>query len=124
MMARSVPAMGTALQISTDNHLRPCQCEAHMWLGRANESIVGYGWSESPAADLREAVQSCLRGIQLDDKDPYKTGRAARRFKDVQWTTLDSWSRKRRVIGKKRRAKPLTASLASHRRMDPALSTR
>jgi tetratricopeptide (TPR) repeat protein len=42
-----------------------------MWLGRANESIVGYGWSENPAADLREAVQSCLRGIQLDDKDPY-----------------------------------------------------
>ena len=38
-----------------------------MWLGRANESIVVYGWSENPAADLREAVQSCLRGIQLDD---------------------------------------------------------
>jgi TolB-like protein len=45
--------------------------EAYMWLGRANESIVGYGWSENPPADLREAVQSCLRGIQLDDKDPY-----------------------------------------------------
>src|SRR5215475_2495071 len=42
-----------------------------MWLGRANESIVGYGWSENPAADLREAVQSCLKGIKLDDKDSY-----------------------------------------------------
>ena len=29
-------------------------------LGRAKESIVGYGWSENPAANLREAVQSCL----------------------------------------------------------------
>lgn len=45
--------------------------EAHMWLGRVNESIVGYGWSESPAADLREAVQSCLRGVRLDERDPY-----------------------------------------------------
>ena len=45
--------------------------EAYMWLGRTNESIVGYGWSDDQVADLREAVQSCLRGIQLDDKDPY-----------------------------------------------------
>jgi hypothetical protein len=28
------------------------------------------------------------------------TGRPARRFKDFMWTTLDSWSRRRRVIGK------------------------
>jgi TolB-like protein len=51
--------------------LDPQLPEASMWLGRTNESIVGYGWSDNPAADLREAVQSCLRGIQLDDKDPY-----------------------------------------------------
>jgi len=29
-----------------------------------------------------------------------RTGKAARRFKDFMWCTLDSWSRKRRVIGK------------------------
>jgi hypothetical protein len=29
-----------------------------------------------------------------------KTGRPARRFKDFQWTTLNSWSRRRRVIAK------------------------
>ena len=28
------------------------------------------------------------------------TGRPARRFHDFMWTTLDSWSRRRRVIGK------------------------
>ena len=28
------------------------------------------------------------------------TGKAARRFKDVMWSTLDSWSRRRRVIDK------------------------
>ncbi len=28
------------------------------------------------------------------------TGRPARRFRDFMWTTLDSWSRRRRVIAK------------------------
>lgn len=51
--------------------LDPQLPEAHMWLGRVNESIVGYGWSDSPATDLREAVQSSLRGVRLDERDPY-----------------------------------------------------
>jgi hypothetical protein len=29
-----------------------------------------------------------------------RTGKAARRFKDFMWSTLDSWSRRRRVVGK------------------------
>lgn len=70
-------------QITKPTHLRgrelfreavrldPLLPEAHMWLGRVSESIAGYGWSDDPAADLKEAVQSCLRGIQLDEKDPY-----------------------------------------------------
>ena len=29
-----------------------------------------------------------------------KTGRPARRFKDFQWSTLDTWSRRRRVVAK------------------------
>jgi TolB-like protein len=51
--------------------LDPQLPEAHMWLGRVSESIVAYGWSDDPAADLREAVKSSLRGVQLDEKDPY-----------------------------------------------------
>ena len=42
-----------------------------MWLGRVNESIAGYGWSEDEAADLREAVLSSLRGVRLDERDPF-----------------------------------------------------
>ena len=43
------------------------------------------------------------------------TGRPARRFKDFRWTTLDSWSRRRRVVGKAewmrpRRRAPIRAS--------------
>jgi hypothetical protein len=33
-------------------------------------------------------------------KDSRQTGKAARRFKDFRWSTLDSWSRRRRVIAK------------------------
>jgi TolB-like protein len=51
--------------------LDPRLPEAHMWLGRVNESIVGYGWSGDPATDLGEAVRSSLKGIVLDEKDPY-----------------------------------------------------
>src|SRR5207245_11543622 len=29
-----------------------------------------------------------------------QTGRPARRFKDFQWSTLDSWSQQRRVVAK------------------------
>jgi len=40
------------------------------------------------------------RELKAAQREAGKTGRAARRFKDFQWTTLDSWSRKRRVIAK------------------------
>lgn len=33
-------------------------------------------------------------------KQSSKTGKPARRFKDFLWTTLDSWSRRRRVVAK------------------------
>jgi hypothetical protein len=42
-------------------------------------------------------IGRALKGAQ---REASRTGRAARRFKDFTWTTLDSWSRKRRVIGK------------------------
>ena len=38
--------------------------------------------------------------LVLASLDSLRTGRAARRFKDFMWATLDSWSRNRRVIGK------------------------
>ena len=34
------------------------------------------------------------------ETDAEASGRPARRFKDFRWSTLDSWSRRRRVIGK------------------------
>ena len=38
--------------------------------------------------------------LALAADDCRQTGKPARRFKDFMWTTLDSWSRRRRVVGK------------------------
>jgi Transposase DDE domain group 1 len=37
--------------------------------------------------------------IQAED-EAERTGQPARRYKDFRWSTLDSWSRRRRVIAK------------------------
>jgi hypothetical protein len=46
---------------------------------------------------LEAAISDELTRASLDS---LRTGRPARRFKDFMWSTLDSWSRHRRVIGK------------------------
>lgn len=38
--------------------------------------------------------------MQTAREEAERTGKPARRFKDFHWATLDSWSRRRRVIGK------------------------
>ena len=46
---------------------------------------------------LEAAIKDELMQASLDSR---QTGKAARRFKDFMWSTLDSWSRNRRVVGK------------------------
>lgn len=45
--------------------------EARLWLGRVNAGLVAYGWSESPAEDLREGLAAALQAVQMDEKNPY-----------------------------------------------------
>ena len=45
--------------------------EAHIWLARVNAGIVPYGWSQSPAADQQEGLESALKAIHLDERNPY-----------------------------------------------------
>jgi TolB-like protein len=52
-------------------HLDPELPEGHAWLAQASAEIVGYGWSESPAADAREGMNAALAAIHLDEKSPY-----------------------------------------------------
>src|SRR6202521_2443337 len=49
------------------------------------------------AERLEEAIRTELIAAAVES---ISTGKPARRFKDFMWSTLDSWSRKRRVVGK------------------------
>ena len=46
---------------------------------------------------LEEAIRSELITATLES---IRTGKPARCFRDFTWSTLDSWSRQRRVVGK------------------------
>jgi hypothetical protein len=73
--------------------------------GFAREALMA--WCEANRVDflfglarnqrLEAAIKTELMAASLDS---LRTGRPARRFKDFRWSTLDSWSRERRVIGK------------------------
>src|SRR5690606_1924354 len=45
--------------------------EAHLWLARVDAGLVGYGWSDDEASDLREGVNAGLRAVELDEQNPY-----------------------------------------------------
>jgi hypothetical protein len=45
-------------------------------------------------------VAKVARELKMAQKEAAETGAPARRFKDFSWSTLESWSRRRRVIGK------------------------
>src|SRR5690242_5138735 len=73
--------------------------------GFAREALMA--WCEANRVDflfglarnerLEAAIKDELRQASLDS---LQTGKPARRFKDFMWSTLDSWSRHRRVVGK------------------------
>jgi len=70
-------------QVTRETHLRarelfrdaiqldPALPDGHIWLARVSNGIVAYGWSDDPAADLHEGMQAALRGVQLDERNPY-----------------------------------------------------
>jgi Transposase DDE domain group 1 len=73
--------------------------------GFAREELMA--WCEENSVDYvfglarnNRLVAKIRRELKSAQREAGRTGRAARRFKDFQWTTLESWSRKRRVIAK------------------------
>ena len=64
--------------------------------------VFGLARNERLAAEIEAEMLRTQAAAQAG-------GKAARRFRDFQWSTLDSWSRMRRVIGKAewRRARPI-----------------
>ena len=45
-------------------------------------------------------VEELFLDLAWAEEEASSTGRPARRFRDFRWSTLDSWSRRRRVVGK------------------------
>jgi hypothetical protein len=73
--------------------------------GFAREALMA--WCEVNRVDFlfglarNERLEQAIKPeLMLASLDSLRTGRAARHFKDFMWSTLDSWSRTRRVVGK------------------------
>jgi Transposase DDE domain group 1 len=73
--------------------------------GFARETLMA--WCQANRVDFlfglarNERLEQAIKPeLVLASLDSLRTGRAARRFKDFMWSTLDSWSRDRRVVGK------------------------
>jgi hypothetical protein len=73
--------------------------------GFAREALMA--WCEAHGVDFlfglarNERLEAAIKDeLMQASLDSLRTGKPARRFKDFMWSTLDSWSRNRRVIGK------------------------
>src|ERR1700758_2822048 len=73
--------------------------------GFAREALMA--WCEANRVDFlfglarNERLEQAINAeLMLASLDSTSSGRPARRFKDFMWSTLDSWSHHRRVIGK------------------------
>ena len=61
----------------------------------ANRVDFVFGLAHNP-----RLVEEIATDLAWAEDDAARTGKPARRFRDFRWSTLDSWSRRRRVIGK------------------------
>jgi hypothetical protein len=73
--------------------------------GFAREELMA--WCEENRVDYVLGLARNVRLVAMIEAElaaaktmAESTGRSARRFKDFQWSTLDSWSRRRRVVAK------------------------
>ena len=73
--------------------------------GFAREAFMA--WCEANRVDFlfglarNERLEQAINAeLMLASLDSTSSGRPARRFKDFMWSTLDSWSHNRRVVGK------------------------
>ena len=69
--------------------------EALMAWCEANRVDFVFGLARNP-----RLVEELSIDLAWAEEDASRTGQPARRFKDFRWSTLDSWSRRRRVVGK------------------------
>jgi len=83
--------------------------KVELWLradsGFAREELMA--WCEENGVEYvfglarnDRLVAKIARELKTAEREAAETGRPARRFKDFAWRTLESWSRRRRVIAK------------------------
>jgi adenylate cyclase len=51
--------------------LAPEFADAHIWLSRSQAGLGAYGWTDDPEGAFQEALAAALRGVQLDEQNPY-----------------------------------------------------
>ena len=89
--------------------IRTCWPKVEIWLradsGFAREELMT--WCEENDVEYvfglarnDRLVAKIARELRAAENEAATTGRPARRFKDFKWSTLESWSRRRRVIAK------------------------
>jgi len=73
--------------------------------GFARETLMA--WCEANRVDFlfgmarNERLEAAIKDeLMMAAAESIRTGKSARRFKDLTYSTLDSWSRSRRVVGK------------------------
>jgi len=64
------------------------------WCERNRVDFV-FGLARNP-----RLVEELAIDLAWAEEEATRTGQPARRFRDFRWSTLDSWSRRRRVVGK------------------------
>jgi Transposase DDE domain group 1 len=69
--------------------------EALMAWCEANRVDFVFGLARNP-----RLVEEVSIDLAWAEEEASRTGKPARRFRDFRWSTLDSWSRRRRVVGK------------------------
>ena len=69
--------------------------EALMAWCEANRVDFVFGLARNP-----RLVEELVIDLAWAEEEAVRTGQSARRYKDFRWATRDSWSRRRRVIGK------------------------
>lgn len=76
--------------------------------GFARETLMA--WCEQSRVDCLFGLARNTRAVAMIEEElataraaAEKTGRPARRFQDLQWSTLDTWSGRRRVVAKAER---------------------
>ena len=49
----------------------PDSADGHIWLARVDAGMVGWRWTDDPAAASAEGMAAALRAVQLDGQNPY-----------------------------------------------------